>query len=194
MPSSSRSGRRGRRLIEERAEQTTRLIEERAAQTTRLLEERTAQTSSRGGSRRRLEESFARSLGDRVAALAALIRSDNTAIADRLAVVEEQAAAKEAIRAIKELAAAMPQDISEAMDERLAVLGELFRRENKHTVDTVARAATALADRLDKTAIVIGERFGRDVEVVVDQIGTTMQTLASGLSRAGSRAALPERQ
>jgi hypothetical protein len=35
---------------------------------------------------------------------------------------------------------------------------------------------------------VIGERFGRDVEVVVDQIGTTMQTLASGLSRAGSRA------
>jgi hypothetical protein len=57
-------------------------------------------------------------------------------------------------------------------------------------VDTVARAATALADRLDKTAVVIGERFGRDVEVVVDQIGTTMQTLASGLSRAGTRPAI----
>ena len=84
----------------------------------------------------------------------------------------------------------MPQEISEAMDERLAVLGELFRRENKHTVDTVARAATALADRLDKTAIVIGERFGRDVEVVVDQIGSTMQTLASGLLGAGSRPAV----
>ena len=83
----------------------------------------------------------------------------------------------------RQLAAALPQEISEAMDERLAILGELFRRENKTTVDTVARAATALADRLDRTAIVIGERFDRDVEVVVDHIGTTMQTLATGLQR-----------
>jgi hypothetical protein len=174
------------RLIEERTTGIAQQLEERAEATARLIEERTAAAA------RTIEEAMARSIGDRVAALAALIRSDNTAIADRLAVIEEQAAAKEAIRAIKELAAAMPQDISQAMDERLAVLGELFRRENKHTVDTVARAATALADRLDKTAIVIGEKFGRDVEVVVDQIGNTMQTLASGLSRTGTRAPVRE--
>jgi hypothetical protein len=169
------------RLIEERAEVSTRIFEQRADAITRLIEDRTAAAA------RTLEEAISRTVSERVAALASLIRSDNTAIADRLAVIEEQAAAKEAIRAIKELAAAMPQDISIAMDERLAVLGELFRRENKHTVDTVARAATALADRLDKTAIVIGERFDRDVEVVVDQIGTTMQTLASGLQRSTGR-------
>jgi hypothetical protein len=171
------------RLIEERTLEISRQLEERAESTARLIEERT-EAAARG-----LEDSLTRMLSDRVAALAAMIRSDNTAIADRLVVIEEQAAAKEAIRAIKELAAAMPQEISEAMDERLAVLGELFRRENKHTVDTVARAATALADRLDKTAIVIGERFDRDVEVVVDQIGSTMQTLASGLQRAPRRPA-----
>ncbi len=172
------------RQFEERAAETMRVVEQRAQATSLAIEERTAAAA------RMLEETISRGINDRVAALAAMIRSDNTAIADRLAVVEEQAAAKEAIRAIKELAAALPQQISEAMDERLAVLGELFRRENKHTVDTVARAATALADRLDKTAVVIGERFGRDVEVVVDQIGTTMQTLASGLSRAGTRATI----
>jgi len=182
------------RLIEERTTELAHQLDERAAATARLIEERAEATSRMieermGAAGRTLDEVVNRALGDRVAALAALIRSDNTAIADRLAVIEEQAAAKEAIRAIKELAAALPQEISEAMDERLAVLGELFRRENKHTVDTVARAATALADRLDKTAIVIGERFGRDVEVVVDQIGSTMQTLASGLSRAGTRVA-----
>jgi len=137
--------------------------------------------------RRALEESLTRALSDRITALAQLIRSDNTALAGRLAVVEEQAAAKEAIRAIKELAAALPREISEAMDERLAVLGELFRRENRTTVESVARAATALADRLDRTAIIIGERFDRDVEVVVDQIGTTMQTLATGLQRSTGR-------
>jgi hypothetical protein len=168
-------------LIEGRTLEISRQLEEQAQATAQLIEQRTDAAA------RHLEETMTRVLSDRVAALAAMIRSDNTALADRLAVIEEQAAAKEAIRAIKELAAAMPEDISEAMDERLAVLGELFRRENKHTVDTVARAATALADRLDKTAIVIGERFDRDVEVVVDQIGTTMQTLASGLQRAGGR-------
>jgi hypothetical protein len=183
------------RLIEERTAELSRRFEERAAETMRLVEQRAEATSvaieeRTAAAARMLEETISRGINERVAALAAMIRSDNTAIADRLAVVEEQAAAKEANRAIKELAAALPQQISEAMDERLAVLGELFRRENKHTVDTVARAATALADRLDKTAVVIGERFGRDVEVVVDQIGTTMQTLASGLSRAGTRPAI----
>ncbi len=192
------------RLIEERAQQAARLIEERsddishqlaeqAVATVRLIEERAEATSRMieertEASARRLQDAVTQALGDRMAALAQLIRSDNMAIAERLAVIEEQAAAKEAIRAIKELAAAMPQEISETMDERLAILGELFRRENKHTVDTVARAATALADRLDRTAVVIGDRFDRDVEVVVDQIGSTMQTLASGLSRATTRA------
>jgi hypothetical protein len=170
-------------MIAERAEITTRTVESRADGITRLIEERMTSAAQS------IEEAITRTLSDRVAALAAMIRSDNTAIADRLATIEEQAAAKEAVRAIKELGAAMPQEISEAMDERLAVLGELFRRENKHTVDTVARAATAIADRLDKTAIVIGERFDRDVEVVVDQIGSTMQTLASGLQRASGRGA-----
>ncbi|MFL5797034.1 MAG: hypothetical protein ACJ77A_03755 [Actinomycetota bacterium] len=182
------------RLIEERTtaishqlaaqgETTAQLIEERAEATSRLIEERT-EAAARG-----LQEAVTRALGERMASVAQLIRSDNMAIAERLAVIEEQAAAKEAIRAIKELAAAMPQEISEAIDERLAILAELFRRENKHTVDTVARAATALADRLDRTAVVIGDRFDRDVEVVVDQIGSTMQTLASGLSRASNRTA-----
>ena len=136
---------------------------------------------------RSIEESITQAISDRVTALAQLIRSDNTALAERIGVIEEQAAAKEAIRGIKELAAALPQEISEAMDERLAILGELFRRENRTTVETVARAATQLADRLDRTAVTIGERFDRDVEVVVDQIGNTMQTLASGLQRSTGR-------
>jgi hypothetical protein len=191
------------RLIEAGAQQATRLIEERttdisrqlaeqAVATVRLIEERAEATSRKIEERtdaaaRQLQDAMTRALGERMAAVAQLIRSDNMAIAERLAVIEEQAAAKEAIRAIKELAAAMPQEISEAMDERLAILGELFRRENKHTIDTVARAATALADRLDRTAVVIGDRFDRDVEVVVDQIGSTMQTLASGLSSRAPR-------
>ncbi|HEX9376529.1 MAG TPA: hypothetical protein VGB19_09860 [Actinomycetota bacterium] len=175
-----------RRGLEEHVTRATSFAVETAK---RSLEETLIQatTSAVESARRGLEESLTRAVSERITALAQLIRSDNTALAGRLVVVEEQAAAKEAIRAIKELAAALPQEISEAMDERLAVLGEHIRRENRTTVESVAKAATALADRLDRTAIIIGERFDRDVEVVVDQIGTTMQTLATGLQRSTGR-------
>jgi len=133
---------------------------------------------------RSLGETVIRAVDERVLSLAQMVRSDNTALAARLGVIEEQAAAKEATRSVKELAAALPQEISDAMDERLAVLGELFRREQRNTADMVSKAAGILAGRLDRAAAQIGDRFDREVEDVVDQIGSTMQGLATGLHRA----------
>src|SRR6266581_3328668 len=121
-----------------------------------------------------LEASIARTLDDRVAALARMVRSDHQALADRLEVVEQQAAAKEAIRAVNELAAALPGEIGEAMDKRLAMLAELFRRETRSTADVVAKVGGALADRMDRSVAKIGDRFEREVETVVDQLGDTM--------------------
>src|SRR5438067_2748109 len=63
-----------------------------------------------------LGRGLTRALDDRVAQLARMFRSDNRALADRLEVVEEQAAAKEAIRAVNELAAAIPGEINDAHD------------------------------------------------------------------------------
>jgi hypothetical protein len=131
-----------------------------------------------------LEESLIRVLSDRITSLGQMVRSDNRVLADRLTVVEEQAAAKEAVRSINELAAALPTEIGDALDHRLDILSELLRQENKQTIDMVTRAARALADRLDRTASTIGERFDREVETVVDSIGDTMATIATGLQRA----------
>jgi hypothetical protein len=128
--------------------------------------------------------SLTRAMDDRVAQLARMIRSDNRALADRLEVVEEQAAAKEAIRAVNELAAAVPGEINDALDERLTILAELIRRESRSYGEAVAKASEALADRIDRTAVRIGDRFDREVETVVDQIGGTVATLASGIQRA----------
>jgi hypothetical protein len=116
-----------------------------------------------------------------------MIRSDNRALADRLEVVEEQAAAKEAIRAVNELAAAIPGEINDALDQRLTLIGELIRRETRAHGEVVSKAAEAIADQIDRTAIRIGDRFDREVETVVDQIGGTMATLASGIQRAPGR-------
>jgi DNA anti-recombination protein RmuC len=127
---------------------------------------------------------LSRAIDDRVTQLARMIRSDNRALADRLEVVEEQAAAKEAIRAVNELAAAIPGEINDALDQRLTLLGELIRRESRSYGEVVAKTMEALADRIDRTAVRIGDRFDREVETVVDQIGGTMATIASGIQRA----------
>ena len=130
-----------------------------------------------------VETRLVSSITDRVTALARMIRSDNQALVKRLEVVEQQAPAKEAIRAVKELTAALPEEIGDAIDRRLRILAELFRKENRVTVDLVERTAGALAERLDKTVVTIGERFDREVENVVDSIGDTMANLATGLQR-----------
>ncbi|MDP9343526.1 MAG: hypothetical protein M3Q23_15835 [Actinomycetota bacterium] len=130
-----------------------------------------------------LEASMARVLDDRVAALARMVRSDHQALAERLEVVEQQAAAKEAIRAVNELAAAIPAEIGDALDKRLAMVAEVFRRENRSTADVVVKVGGALADRMDRSVAKIGDRFDREVETVVDQLGDTMATVATGLQR-----------
>jgi hypothetical protein len=124
----------------------------------------------------------ARAVNERVAALARMIRSDNETLMRRMEILEQQAAAKETTRAVNELAAALPDEVGEAMDRRLRVLAELFRKENRSTADLLARTAGALAERLDRTAATIGERFDREVETVVTD---TVQNLAMGLQRAG---------
>jgi hypothetical protein len=131
--------------------------------------------------------SVTRSLDDRITQLARLIRSDNKALAERLEVVEQQAAAKEALRAVNELAAAIPGEISEALDERLALIGDLVRKETRSTAGVVAKVGGALADRIDRNTARIGQRFDREVESVVDQIGGTMANIATGLQRAAPR-------
>ena len=129
-------------------------------------------------------DAVTRAMDERVTQLAMMIRSDNRALAERLEVVEQQAAAKEAIRAVNELAAALPSEINDALDERLALIGDLIKRETRSYGDVVIKATGALADRIDRTAERIGDRFDREVETVVDQIGGTMATIATGIQRA----------
>jgi hypothetical protein len=137
-----------------------------------------------GTAKAEIIEAVKGAIDERVTQLAMMIRSDNRALVDRLEVVEQQAAAKEAIRGVNELAASLPGEINSALDERLALIGELIRRETRSSGDVVIKATGALADRIDRTAERIGDRFDREVETVVDQIGGTMATIATGIQRA----------
>jgi hypothetical protein len=124
-----------------------------------------------------------RLLDARIGALARLIRSDNRILAERLEVVEEQDAAKQAARAVKELAAALPEEIAGALDRRFAVLADLMHRETQSTIQSVASTGDAVAQRVDRAAASVGERLDRDLDGVIDRLGDAMDALATGWVR-----------
>jgi hypothetical protein len=125
----------------------------------------------------------AQRLDDRVGALARLIRADNQVLAKRLDGIEEQAAAKEAIRAVKELAASLPNDIAQAVDRRFAQLSDQLHRETQSTVESVVQAGEAVAHRVDRAVNRVNERIERDLDGVIDGLGDAMDALASGWTR-----------
>jgi hypothetical protein len=130
-----------------------------------------------------VSEGVAQRLDDRVGALARLIRADNQVLAKRLDGIEEQAAAKEAIRAVKELAASLPNDIAQAVDRRFAQLSDQLHRETQSTVESVVQAGEAVAHRVDRAVNRVNERIERDLDGVIDGLGDAMDALASGWTR-----------
>ncbi|MBI4260002.1 MAG: hypothetical protein HY658_05505 [Actinobacteria bacterium] len=124
-----------------------------------------------------------RTLDARIGALARLIRADNKVLAERLDVIEEQAAAKEAVRAVNELAAALPGEIAQAIDRRFATFADLLHRETQTTVEAVARSSEELTRRVERSVEAINRRLERDLDNVVVRLDEAMDALASGWSR-----------
>lgn len=124
-----------------------------------------------------------RLLDARMGALARLIRSDNQILAERLDVIEQQAAAKQAVRAVNELAASLPGEMSHALDRRFAVMADLLHRETQATLESVVQAADAVSERVDQAATTIEGRLERDLETVIERLGDAMEALASGWGR-----------
>jgi hypothetical protein len=100
---------------------------------------------------RRSEEDLAKLVDHRVTALARMLRSDNETIAEQLH--QEQDAAKQSMRAVKELQANLPEQ--------------------------VARIADALERRIDEMASRISQRYDNDIQVVVERMGDAMHALGS---------------
>jgi hypothetical protein len=113
-----------------------------------------------------IERTVERSVDERMASLARLIRSDNETLAQQI--VADQEATKQSLRAMKELQANLPSEVINMVEQRFASLAESIERSNE-----------MLAKRIDKMAVKIGERYDNDIQVVVDRMGDAMHALAS---------------
>ncbi len=119
-----------------------------------------------------IERVIERSVEQRMASLARLIRSDNETLAQQI--VADQEASKQSLRAMKELQANLPAEVIDMVEQRFASLAESIERSNE-----------MLAKRIDRMGEKIGERYDNDIQVVVDRMGDAMHALAS-LGRPGA--------
>lgn len=106
-------------------------------------------------------------IDDRITALAKMIRSDNKTMAGVLEVAAEQQAAKQATRAVKEMAASLPAQIMDVIDRRFAELADSLHRETQSTVVAVAKASDVLSERIGE----IENRYETGVERAADKLG-----------------------
>lgn len=122
-------------------------------------------------------EDVASIFDERITALAKMIRSDNKTLAEIVNVAAEQQAAKQANRAVKELAAALPSQVTELIDRRFAELEDKLHGETQSTMVAVAKVADVMSQRMDD----VESRYTAGVERAAERLG---DAVANALERS----------
>jgi hypothetical protein len=125
---------------------------------------------------------LAREVDDRITALGRMIRSDNLALASKMQAATEQPAAKQALRAVKELQANLPNEIQRIVEDRVQTISEQLHRDVQASAESVAKLGEGLERKFEQATTRIGQRHEKELQVVMDRMGDAMHALAS-LSR-----------
>lgn len=143
----------------------------------RINKAATAIEGSAGGVGEAASEDIAAIVDDRITALAKMIRADNKTLADIVNVAAEQQAAKQANRAVKELAATLPAQVTELIDRRFSELEEKLHGETQSTMVAVAKVADVMSQRMDD----VESRYTEGVDRAAERLG---DAVANALERS----------
>jgi hypothetical protein len=125
---------------------------------------------------------LAREVDDRITALGRMIRSDNLALAAKMQAATEQPATKQALRAVKELQANLPNEVQRIVEDRVQAISEQLHRDVQTSAESVAKLGEGLERKFEEATVRIGQRHDKELQVVMDRMGDAMHALAS-LSR-----------
>lgn len=126
-----------------------------------------------------VDERLAHTIETRLAGLARLIRADNEAMAAKIEQAAEQEAAKQALRAVKELQSTMPEQLRIDLDRRFTSFGERLHRDTQATVEAVAKATDSLGRRVDQAISTVSRGQQQELQTVMERMGDAMHALAS---------------
>ncbi len=161
-------------------EMTRRLREE----TTRTIQSEFDEAMIRLGrpsaeARRAEEDQLAQVFDARISALARMVRSDNEALAAKVQAATDQDAAKQALRAVKEMQANLPTEVQEIVDQRVQAIADQLHRDVQTSAESVAQLGEVLGQKVEEMSSRIGKRHDEDIKVVIDRMGDAMHALAS---------------
>lgn len=135
------------------------------------------------------EDAVGRTIDQRIGALAKMIRSDNQALAQRMAEVSDQQKrdvesdhARQTLRAVKELQATMAGEMMGVLERQFGILAEQLHRETQTIAESLVRSNDVLARRVDAVAAKVQKESGRDMDTVqtaIERMGEAMHALAS---------------
>jgi hypothetical protein len=173
-----------------RLDSTTERIAESAASIDRA---RTAFERMQGEA----DETIGRTIDQRIGALAKMVRSDNQALAQRMAEVSDRQQkeveadhARQTLRAVKELQATMAGEMMSVLERQFGILAEQLHRETQTIAESLVRSNDVLARRVDAVAAKVQTESGRDLDTVqtaIERMGEAMHALASiGRQTAGA--------
>jgi len=133
-------------------------------------------------------------LDDRMMAIARLIRSDNQALADKVAAIEPtgptgQDGARDpellrgVVRSIKELEAGMANEMVGTMDRRFQAMSDQLHREGQAQAEAMLKIAELLSDKIDRLSIRVDEGVGGDLQIVVDRMSDAIRAMSAANRR-----------
>ncbi|MDP9243051.1 MAG: hypothetical protein M3O84_07740 [Actinomycetota bacterium] len=134
-----------------------------------------------------METTVATTVESRLGALAKMIRSDNRILAEKLQTAIDQDASKRSLRAMKEMQARMPTEISEAVNQRFERLSDQLHREAQSMAESMAKTTDVLGARVDRAAAAMNDRMESDLRGINERLGETMEVLKAIRSASSDR-------
>jgi hypothetical protein len=131
-----------------------------------------------------LESALTNAIDTKLTGLAKMIRSDNRIIAEKLQQTVDSDTSKRSLRAMKEMQARIPAEISEAVDQRFERLSDQLHRETQSMAESMAKTSDVLGVRVDRAAAALEERFDGELRSISDRLSDAVDALTA-LRRSG---------
>jgi hypothetical protein len=116
---------------------------------------------------------------DKITGLARFFRSDNRVLADRVRQVAEHDTSRQALRAVKEMQANLPDEILRIVEMRIEAVADRFHRDIQETTESMGRIGEAMERKVEQMTARIAQRHDKEMQVVVERMGDAMHALAS---------------
>jgi hypothetical protein len=133
------------------------------------------------------EERLLSRMDERVMAIAKLIRSDNQALVEKMAALENRPAVgadidhetlRQLLRAVKELQAGLASDMLGTIDHRFQSVSDQLHKETQSTAEAMIKVAEVLGEKMDRLSVRIEDGYGNDLQVVIDRMSDAISALA----------------